>query len=72
MIILIWLISLWAALSFIIAAFFFFGNDDPKIGRYNWKFALNMGVLAFTSPIWIIEAKLSSLKDKRNLLKKKV
>lgn len=59
------LISLWAAVCFIIAVIAFF-QDDHKFGQYNWRISGVVGIFYFLSPIlmpalrindWLIERK---------------
>lgn len=66
------LVSLWAAVCFIIAVIAFF-QDDNKFGKYNWRVASSVGIFNFLSPILIpafrFDDWLTARKENRNLTK---
>lgn len=70
MTIFIWLVSLWAAISFIIAVISFF-QDDHKVVKYNYQVAGCVGIAYFFIPILVpllrFDDWLTARKEKRDV-----
>lgn len=58
------LISLWAAVCFIIAVIAFF-QDDHKFGQYNFRIAGVVGFFNFISPVLIPALRFSDWVNER-------
>lgn len=70
MTIFIWLVSLWAAISFIIAVITFFQNDH-KFGKHNYRISGLVGAFYFFSPVLLPALRfhdwLTERKERRNV-----
>ena len=69
--ILIWFISLWTALSLLIAILAFFSKGDSKFRQYDIKTSLAIGAYFFISPVFIPYVRYQDKKYKKSLKESK-